>query len=42
MKKTNINPVDLYCNALKGITLAANMLVLTQGKRILKTFKINT
>ncbi len=29
MKKTNINPVDLYCNALKGMTLAANMLVLT-------------
>lgn len=29
MKKTNINPVDLYCIALKGMTLAANMLVLT-------------
>lgn len=29
MKKTDTNPVDLYCIALKGMTLAANMLVLT-------------
>lgn len=29
MKKTATNPIDLYCNALKGMTLAANMLVLT-------------
>lgn len=29
MKKTDINPVDLFCIGLKGITLTANMLVLT-------------
>ena len=29
MKKTDVNLVDLYCVALKGVTLATNMLVLT-------------